>query len=323
MSAFTEKNTLMGSAGGVSGSRGVSFGGEVPSVGLQNVIQYVEISSAGDAADFGDMLSINGYSGASSNGATDRGLCNGGNQASYRDTIQYVTISTPGNSTDFGDLTLARWYTASCSNGTDDRSLTAGGDKGPPDHYTDIIDYVTISSAGNATDFGDLNAALKTGNASFSNGTDDRGVFGAGWTPSTYTDMIAYVTITSTGNTTDFGDLTLTRRSASGVSNDTEGRGVFAGGTNSSGTKVNTMDYITIASTGNATDFGDLLAILSPNTASGAGSGADQRGVFFGGNGASAAVDTIQYITINSAGNATDFGDLLAAASGAASCSNA
>ena len=51
----------MGSAGGVSGSRGVSFGGEVPSVGLQNVIQYVEISSAGDAADFGDMLSINGY----------------------------------------------------------------------------------------------------------------------------------------------------------------------------------------------------------------------------------------------------------------------
>jgi len=320
MSAFTEKNTLMGAAAGVSGSRAVSFGGETTS--LQNVIQYVEISSAGNSTDFGDLLSINGYSSASSNGATDRGLCNGGNQASYRDTIQYVTISTPGNATDFGDLTQARWYSASCSNGTDDRSVTGGGDIGAPTYYTDIMDYVTISSAGNATDFGDLNASIKTGNSAFSNGTDDRGVFGAGWTPSTYTDMIAYITITSTGNTTDFGDLTVSRRSGQGVSNDIEGRGVFAGGVNSSGAKVNTMDYITIGSTGNATDFGDLLAVTVFSNANGAGSGSDQRGLFFGGNDGS-VIDVIQYITINSTGNATDFGNLLAAVAGIASCSNA
>ena len=33
-------------------------------------------------------------------------------------------------------------------------------------------------------------------------------------------------------------------------------RAVFAGGYN----KVNVIDYVTIATTGNATDFGDLLA---------------------------------------------------------------
>ena len=39
------------------------------------------------------------------------------------------------------------------------------------------------------------------------------------------------------------------------------GRGVFAGGQTPSA--VNTMDYITIASTGNGTDFGDLTQARS------------------------------------------------------------
>lgn len=35
-------------------------------------------------------------------------------------------------------------------------------------------------------------------------------------------------------------------------------RGVFGGGYNASGLFTNTMDYITISTLGNATDFGDL-----------------------------------------------------------------
>ena len=314
---------LMAAAGGVSGSRGVGFGGET-SGGSQDVIQYVEISSTGNATDFGNLQAAKLGGGTCSNGATDRGLFIGGSGGDT-DMIQYVTISTAGNSTDFGNLTLGRWYNASCSNGTNDRGVTAGGDIGAPTYYTNSIEYVTISSAGDASDFGDINAAIKTGNSSFSNGTDERGIIGMGWTPSTYSDMIVYITINSTGDTTDFGDLSVNRRAGQGVSNDTGGRGVFAGGASSpSAAKVNTMDYITIASTGNATDFGDLLAVNNFNNGGqGSGSGSDQRGLFWGGQGASATLDTIQYITIDSTGNATDFGDLLDAAFGVSACSNA
>ena len=44
----------------------------------------------------------------------------------------------------------------------------------------------------------------------------------------------------------------------SGASDKT--RAVIGGGRNSGGNYVDNIDYITIASTGNATDFGDLLA---------------------------------------------------------------
>ena len=65
--------------------------------------------------------------------------------------------------------------------------------------------------------------------------------------------MIDYITIASTGNATDFGDLTAGRSGVGAVSSTT--RGVWGGGYISSGS--NTIDYVTIASTGNASDFGD------------------------------------------------------------------
>ena len=64
-----------------------------------------------------------------------------------------------------------------------------------------------------------------------------------------------YITIASTGNSTDFGDLTSARQQGSAASGSTYG--VFAGGNDGSFTNV--MDYVTISSTGNATDFGDLV----------------------------------------------------------------
>jgi len=69
-----------------------------------------------------------------------------------------------------------------------------------------------------------------------------------------------YITIQSTGNATDFGDLTDLRSSTGGVSDAT--RGCFGGGVSS-----NVIDYITILTTGNATDFGDLtVARGSPSS---------------------------------------------------------
>ena len=67
-------------------------------------------------------------------------------------------------------------------------------------------------------------------------------------------DVIDHVTIATTGNATDFGNLSLARGSVGATANDS--RGVFAGGMASS--YSNTIDYVTIATPGNATDFGDL-----------------------------------------------------------------
>ena len=68
-------------------------------------------------------------------------------------------------------------------------------------------------------------------------------------------NIIEYVTIGSTGNTTDFGDATVTARARGAVSSTI--RAVIAGG---AATSTDTMDYVTIASTGNATDFGNLTS---------------------------------------------------------------
>jgi len=120
-----------------------------------------------------------------------------------------------------------------------------------PGLYHNVIDYITIQSTGNATDFGDLTVARRN-LGGLSDAT--RGVIGGGGgggAGSGYTNIMDYITIATTGNATDFGDLTDLRSSTGGVSDAT--RGCFGGGVSS-----NVIDYITIASTGNGTDFGDL-----------------------------------------------------------------
>ena len=84
-------------------------------------------------------------------------------------------------------------------------------------------------------------------------------MFGGGQEGATKYNVIQYITIQSTGNTTDFGDLTSSRSFPGSVCNST--RGVFAGGETPS--QVNTMDFITIASTGNAADYGDLTTTVA------------------------------------------------------------
>jgi len=113
----------------------------------------------------------------------------------------------------------------------------------------DTIDYVTISTPSNATDFGDLPVG-RYGLSACSNGT--RGVFGGGYVSSGYNNRIEYVTIATTGNATWFGFLTVKRRYLGACSDGT--KGVWGGGE----TNTNTIDYVTIASPSNATDFGDL-----------------------------------------------------------------
>ena len=111
-------------------------------------------------------------------------------------------------------------------------------------------------------------------------------------------NVINRITIESTGNATDFGDLTVARYSLGAVSSSV--RGVWGGGRNS----TNVIDYVSFSSAGNATDFGDLTQARYGL----AGGSNYVRGVFGGGY-TTTTVNTIDYITIASTGNATDFGD--------------
>ena len=83
-----------------------------------------------------------------------------------------------------------------------------------------------------------------------------RGIIGGGYPTPANTNIIDFITIASTGNASDFGDLTGLYSVGSATSNSI--RGVFCGGYTSP-SKHNLMEFVTIATTGNASDFGDML----------------------------------------------------------------
>ena len=112
------------------------------------------------------------------------------------------------------------------------------------------IEYNDFSTSANVTDFGNLSST--SGNNSSACSTV-RAVLAA---PGVAANVLEYVTVASTGNSSDFGDLDTAVRWPSGSSNGTLGE--FFCGSNASGTTQNIIQKITIASTGNATDIGDV-----------------------------------------------------------------
>ena len=184
--------------------------------------------------------------------------------------------------------------------GTGARGLFAGG---MTPTLSKVIDYITISTLGNTTDFGSISAG-KQGMGALASRT--RGINIGGYTTG-YENEIEYVTIASTGNITDFGNLTANTTRIAGTSSQT--RGIGAGGGVPGGGSTNVIQYITIASTGDAVDFGDSTRAHQSQ----GGLASSVRGVFGGGYTDSPAAtysNTIDYITIATLGNAADFGDL-------------
>jgi len=133
----------------------------------------------------------------------------------------------------------------------------------------------------------------------------DRGVMGGGRTGGSSSNVISYITILSTGNATDFGDLTEARQSIGSLSNAT--RGLWFGGYLSSLSNLkNIIDYVTISTAGNATDFGDLQ---SSKAWTDAASCNGTIGIVAGGYSGSNS-NEIDKIIPATTGNATDFGDV-------------
>ena len=250
-----------------SRTRFIATGGfKVPNT-LTNVIQFVTMASTGDAQDFGDMTDTRAAHAALSN--QTRGVFTFGSTP-VANTLEYITIATTGNSVDFADATDGgRKNLFSCASTT--RGLFAGGRDGS-NNYEINIDQITINTQANAVDFGDL-AQARAFASGFSNST--RGLFASGKTPNGFTNIIEQVTIATQGNATDFGgDTTNAFNYTAGAASPT--RGVIAGGVNdtpSSDTYYNVIQKVEILSSGNAVDFGDLIATINAAAAASTGHG--------------------------------------------------
>ena len=134
-------------------------------------------------------------------------------------------------------------------------------------------------------------------------------------------DTIEYYNVETTGNTIDFGNLSVARRAGATVASRT--RAVVAGGEGPSGGQVNTIEFVTIASTGDAVNFGDLAAPAGLKYGMMAPVSNSTRGVFSGGYGQPgpfANSNVMQYITIASTGDSINFGDLTYATTNAGGC---
>ena len=240
-----------------SSTRGVIGGGRTPS--HTDVISYITMASEGNSIDFGNLDRGRLADGLSN---STRGIFfNGFNPAAAptgyggnTNVIEYIEIATTGNAKDFGDSSqVKRAVGSGCASPT--RGVFGGGFTSNP--RISLIEYVTIASLGDAIEFGHLVTSGYSG-PMFSNAV--RGIKGGvndydG--ASHWTKNIEYLTIATTGSSEYFGDLTVARYGGSGSSSQT--RGVFSMGAESPGTNTNIIDYVQIASTGNAVDFGDDL----------------------------------------------------------------
>ena len=285
-------------------ARGFHHAGRRPGSGTINVIEMVRFTSLGNPIDFGDMA----LGGADANGtfecgafaSSTRGFAFGGRSDPFSNVIQFITMSTFGNSVNFGDLSQGNQLACGVSDQT--RGCRLGGIKyvGPQPYNSqgvNTIEFVTMASEGNTTDFGDLEDVPAVA-SSCSNRT--RGVLfgGAAPTPGYSTDKIQYITIQSTGDAVDFGNMEQVTTYNAAAGNSVRG---ISGGNGAS--PSNKIDYITIATTGNAQDFGDMAVSLYARSAC----ASPTRVIFTGGQDAYADCD---HVTISTLGNSVDFGNL-------------
>ena len=302
------------------GARGL-FMGIAGTPATENTIQFITISTQGNAIDFGDLQNLKSQGGSC--GSSTRGISAGGEAPALRNEIEFVTFSSTGDSTDFGDLTRVkrRLQAGALSNAT--RGCFNGGYTTSPSNTSlSEIDFITMASAGDAKDFGDLTKAREF-NGSFASPTRGLVVGGRSQSPSpnTFQTGTDFYTIASTGNAQEFEESTSLAFMAMSFANST--RGVIGGGLTP--TSQSAITFVTIASLGEFTNFGELRTTNRDSL----GTFCDStRGIVGGGGtpgntGPTYGSQGIDYINIATGGTSVDFGNLLRAQNfDSSGCSN-
>ena len=284
--------------------RAVFAGGYTPTSGAAgsyaSVMDYVNISTKGNAVNFGEMHAGTyaapfGFSSAT-RGVFGGGYKNATSSASNND-VAYITIASQGNTIDFGNLNSTKnWGKAAHASST--RGIVMGGFGS-----TDDIDYVETATTGNFSDFGNLTAA---GFGAAGMGSPTRAL-SVGTGQGSGGEVVDSLTIASLGSAVEWGKIdSANGLYAGGGSNSV--RGLF----NKIRSETTLVQSLTIASFGSVQDFGNLASTISnSNYPGGNGNDASQTTLLFAGGANTAnAINTIETITITTAGNATDFGDL-------------
>ena len=267
----------------------------------------VQIMTTGNAVDFGNLVVAREELSGLSNAIRGIFACGYTNSpAARKNDMDYFAIASGGNAVDFGNNTQDRNSAGAASNST--RGLVAGGYTPSHPSAPNVIDYVEIMTIGDAVDFGDI-SANKYGLIGCASPT--RAVFAGGAAHgasagSRNDKEIFEVSFASKGNAIEFGTLSQGRVSGGGSGNSV--RGLFSGGyaPGPGATGHNTIDYITIASGGNAIDFGDRTAVGGYVTSTSTSIRSITVGERTTGG---ASGNVIDYVTIMTTGNATDFGD--------------
>ena len=291
--------------GGTGSNEGLGtrmfFAGGTDGSGVVDVIQFVTISTLGNAQDFGNLTAAKQEGGALAN--RTRGFYFGGDPA--LNVIEFITMASTGDASDFGDTSTTSKSGMGMSDRT--RGVMVHGFSAPT--RVNTISFITMAQNGNSVDFGDATAQCNAGGGLSSS---TRGVYAIGSLDGVYSNAIDYITISTTGNASDFGDLLTSGVHCVAYSNAT--RGVFHSAYQypASPNFMNVIQYITIATLGNTTDFGDSLT-----GGFGCGGSSPTRGVTGGGYFAGAPTgesggftNIIDFVEIATTGNAQDFGDL-------------
>ena len=281
------------------GGRGRGFFGSGTTPSNTKNLDMIEIATTGNGTDFGDDSVDGRAEGNASFASATRGIWAGGNTGSAIAGMVYTTMSSKGGVSEFGNLSSARYSNAGASDST--RGLSFGGRASPSGLHENIIDYVTIASTGDATEFGDLYDGASYTGSGINNPTRAIRHGGTSQSSGSVTNIIDYVTTQTKGDAKDFGNLVTARNSHTGCSNATRGL-IIAGQTP---TNLNSIEYITIATFGNAADFGDISDEIDYLGAC----ASSTRGVNGGGQ-SPTKINNIEYVTIATTGNITDFGDL-------------
>ena len=259
----------------------------------------------------GDKWMIVSVSSPNLDGGNGRGFLAGGTTTPFPtpvNTIDMITIATAGDAVNFSDLTQqVREVGGAAASKT--RGIRAGGTisgSPPASTHTDTIDFITMPTQANASDFGNLTQQSLSFGAS-TGGSGTRGIFMFSMASSsptrTIVDNIEFVTIASTGDSLDFGNLKAASQTEQCSSSPT--RTLKFGGFNPNRSKE--VEYITTATQGNAQDFGELTRAVSR----GAACGNATRGIYAGGEDDAALTDEAEKIEYATLGNAVEFGDVV------------
>jgi hypothetical protein len=292
------------------GDRGLFAGGTGTTTSKTSAVEYIDITTPGNAASFGTLNTSIARGARATNGTI--AIFYDEEPSLNTNRKNYMTI--PGNpggvtASEAGNLSVDREESGCAWDGT--YGTIAGGDPVPDSNYVTLqsIEYITIATQSDGQTFANLSGT--TGNlAGTSDGTNAYYFGGYNYevTSNWVNNRIETLVITTLGQQTNFGNLANERQSHSAVGNETYGV-IAGGGPGGTQTPNSTMERIAYATQTTATSFGSLSSGAKWKKG---GLGNDTYAIFAGGYtlGPDTYYVNMDTVTINGSGGSSNFGNL-------------